>query len=383
MKVAHVVPALFRKDGGVLGGAERFALELAKAIARRAPTTLFACGPDAESMTDGELRIRVLPVPGFGRGPTAESFSWQLFPALLPYDVIHVHQPHTRLHNLVSLFARLSGKRAFASDLGGGGRNFSRFLPPERLYRAHLHISEYSRRLAGGKPPRHRVILGGVDAARFSPGPADGPREGALFVGRLLPHKGVDYLIEAVDADYPLTLVGQCYDESYYRELRRLAEGKRVRFVPGADDAALVREYRRSSVIVLPSVYTDRNGAYTAVPELLGQTLLEGMACAAAGLATNVASLPEVIEEGVTGFLVPPNDPAALRERLRWLREHPEETERLGRAGRARVERLFTWEQTAERCLEAYVGREVPRPLPGQVVAVRGSASSADRKRST
>src|SRR5215217_4465925 len=73
----------------------------------------------------------------------------------------------------------------------------------------------------------------------------------------------------------------------------------------------------------LPSVYRDREGGETPVPELLGQTLLEGMACGTPAVCTRVASLPEVVDDGVTGIIVPPNDPVALGAAIRWLRHHP------------------------------------------------------------
>ena len=52
------------------------------------------------------------------------------------------------------------------------------------------------------------------------------------------------------------------------------------------------------------------------MPELLGQTLIEGMACGTPAICTDVASMPEVVEDGVTGFVVPPNDPAYLGAKL-------------------------------------------------------------------
>jgi glycosyltransferase involved in cell wall biosynthesis len=105
---------------------------------------------------------------------------------------------------------------------------------------------------------------------------------------------------------------------------------------------------------VLPSVYKNMYGGETTVPELLGQTLLEGMACGAPVVCTDVASMPEVVEDGVTGFVVPARDPSALGEKLRWLREHPSEAAAMGRAARRRVLEKFTWPTVVRRCLEIY-----------------------------
>jgi glycosyltransferase involved in cell wall biosynthesis len=111
---------------------------------------------------------------------------------------------------------------------------------------------------------------------------------------------------------------------------------------------------------VLPSVYRTIHGDETSVPELLGQTLLEGMACGLPAICTAVASLPEVVEDGVSGFVVPPNDPAALGERLCWLRDHPEAAAAMGVAARRRVLERFTWPMVVRRCLAVYAG-ETPR----------------------
>jgi glycosyltransferase involved in cell wall biosynthesis len=127
-----------------------------------------------------------------------------------------------------------------------------------------------------------------------------------------------------------------------------------VRFRHNCGDAELVRIYQRALCVVLPSVYRTCLGHQTKVPELLGQTLIEGMACGAPAICTDVASMPEVVQDGATGFVVAPNRPEALREKILWLRDRPAEVSRLGRAGRHRVLDQFTWGAVVERCLQAY-----------------------------
>ena len=121
-----------------------------------------------------------------------------------------------------------------------------------------------------------------------------------------------------------------------------------------ASDDDLVALYRRARVVVLPSVYRDRYGVFSRVPELLGQTLLEGMACEAATICTDVASMPEIVVDGVTGRVVPAGDGAALAAAVSWMRDHEHEASSMGRAGRARVLERFTWHAVVDRCLEAY-----------------------------
>src|SRR5207245_11439979 len=125
-------------------------------------------------------------------------------------------------------------------------------------------------------------------------------------------------------------------------------------FQHDVSDAELVSAYRRALCIVLPSVYRTAYGQETQVPELLGQTLLEGMACGIPAVCTNVASLPEVVEHGVSGLVVPPNDASALGRALQWLRDHSETAREMGAAARRRTLTYFTWPAVVRRCLEIY-----------------------------
>jgi glycosyltransferase involved in cell wall biosynthesis len=105
---------------------------------------------------------------------------------------------------------------------------------------------------------------------------------------------------------------------------------------------------------VLPSVYHTPDGGYTPVPELLGQTLLEGMACGRPAICTDVASMPEVVVHEETGLVVREGDPAALRRAIGTLRSNPDTAARFGGAGRQRVLERFQWSHVVDRCLDAY-----------------------------
>lgn len=354
-RVVHIVPAFFRKQGGIVGGAERYALELARAMSRRVPTSLYSFGPADEDFRVDEVDVRVFKTTLHVRSKNRNPISMAMLASLRSFDVVHCHQKNMIFASLSAAAARLMGRRVCVSDLGGGAWDISAYLSTESWYHKHLHISDYSRRLTDRThDPRHQIILGGVDTEKFSPDPEVRRGDSVLFVGRLMPHKGVIDLVDAVDPDMPLSLIGQPYHERYYADLQAAARNKSVEFLHESDDSALIDAYRRARVLVLPSVYTDRYGGHTLVPELLGQTLLEAMACGTPAICTDVASMPEVVEDGVTGFIVPPNDPAALGEKLRYLREHPEVVERMGRAARQRVLEHFTWDRVVDRCLDFY-----------------------------
>src|SRR5258707_495213 len=183
--VLHIVPALFDKNRGAIGGAERYVYELARHMADVVPTELLTFGDKNCEETVGKLRIRIAGNPWYVRGRRFNPVSTAIFSAVRRADVVHCHQQHTLASSLAALACRLSRRRVFTTDLGGGGLDISSYVSTDRLYHGHLHISEYSRQVFGhqGKARAH-VTLGGVDTEKFSP-TAECPRDGSvLFVGR-------------------------------------------------------------------------------------------------------------------------------------------------------------------------------------------------------
>jgi glycosyltransferase involved in cell wall biosynthesis len=371
MNIVHIVPAPFGPTG-VVGGAERYAFELARHMSDRVPTTLVTFGEEKGEQQIGALRVRMVGNPWLVRGQRTNPFSTKVFRELQDADVVHCHQHHVLVSSAVAAWCRLTGRRVYVSDLGGGGWDISAYVSTDAWFHGHLHLSEYSRQVHGQAGlARACVVGGGVDTRRFSPDPASRRDGGVLFVGRLLPHKGITDLIRGLPEGLSLTIAGPAPDAEAKARLVMLAHGKRVTFLHGLDDEALVREYQRAMCVVLPSVYRSDEGFETTVPELLGQTLLEGMACGTPAICTDVASMPEVVEHGVTGFVVPPNDPAALGERLAWLHTHPVAATAMGAAGRQRVLSHFTWASVVGRCLDAYNAPFSPRREQSRLVAQR------------
>jgi alpha-maltose-1-phosphate synthase len=355
MRVMHIVPALFSRNGGIIGGGERYALELARHMAEQVTTTLVTFGDTPHREAFGKLRVEICRPLGYVDGQRTNPIAFGFLTELRKADVVHCHQLHTVVSSITALVCGLSGRRVFVTDLGGGGRDISAYISTDRWYNGHLHISEYSRQIAGhSKKSWAHVIMGGVDTDVFSPKDSARRNGAVLFVGRLLPHKGTDDLLRALPASMSLDIIGPAVDPQYIRDLKALAVGRKVTFHHDCDDSALIEAYRTASCVVLPSVYQTMYGSSTVIPELLGQTLLEAMACEAPVICTNVASLSEIVEDGVTGFIVPPNDPCALNEKLSWVDGHSKEAKAMGKAGRLRVSQRFTWPQVVQRCLEIY-----------------------------
>ncbi len=352
--VLHLVPAMFGSEG-IVGGAERYAFELARHMADEIPTRLVTFGDRDRSETVGRLAIRVIGSPWYVRNQRTNPLAWAMVREVLQADVVHCHQGHVLMSSAAAALARVSRRKVFATELGGGGWDVSAFVSTDHWFHGHLHISEYSRTVYGhADKPWARVILGGVDGERFCPDRAT-PRGGTpLFVGRILPHKGVADLVAALPFDMPLDIVGPTNGTGSIETLASMASGKSVRFHHNFDDPMLIDAYRRALCLVLPSVYQSPGGEHTNVPELLGQTLLEAMACGTPVVCTRVASLPEVVEDGKTGFIVEPADREGMRARLQWLALHPTEAAEMGAEGRRAVLERFQWPQVVQRCLDAY-----------------------------
>jgi len=352
-RVAVVYPIPFGEDG-VFGGGERYALELAKALARETPARLVTFGPSARRERTGDLDIRIHKPLHYIHDMRANPLSFGFLRDLWDVDVIHCVAWNTLVTDLSVLWAHLTRKKVFVTDVGGGASfTLTRRLPIGRWVDGFLLIAAQGGTQFAAWRDRWSILLAGIDTARFRPDPAV-RRHGILYVGRLLPHKGIDTLIQAVDPDVPLRIVGRPYHEKYFALLQELASGKQVTFITTATDDEVLREYQAAAVSVLPSVNRTVYGDTTELPELLGFTLLEAMSCGAAAVCTRVGALMEVVEDGISGFIVPPGDTAALRDRLRRLLGDPALAARFGAAARRRIEDVFTWERVARRCLEAY-----------------------------
>ena len=174
-----------------------------------------------------------------------------------------------------------------------------------------------------------RVVPSGVDLPESVGAPDDPPH--LLYVGRLSEEKGVLELVEASDG-LPLVVVGD-------GPLRDDVPGA-LGFVAPAD---LRPFYERAAVVVCPS----RREGYGVVAR-------EAMAHARPVVATAVGGLPDAVEDGVTGLLVPPNEPAVLRAALLRLLDDAALRQRLGAAARERARLHFGREAAARATLAVY-----------------------------
>jgi glycosyltransferase involved in cell wall biosynthesis len=356
MRVIHVAPTGFGY-GGVYGGGERYPLELARALSTRVDCTLVTFGREERQFADGRLHVRVVRPLGYVGGHPARAIAPSLPRALVGADVIHAHHVRSPMSLFAAVLGRLRGVGTAVTDHGLQG--FPPVRPVAPLYDRFLLVSRYSRAELGAPSGRTRVIYGGVDPSRYRPDPS-ARRRGVLFVGRMTPHKGVDRLISALPAGTPLTVVGsgghdpRAPESGYPSLLRRLALGRDVRFAGAVEDAELARLYGSAQVLALPSVEVTCYGRRIAVSELLGLVILEAMASGTPVVASRLGGIPEIVEHGVTGFLVEPGNERELCEALTEVVSNDALARSMGAAARQRVLDEFTWDRCAERCLDAY-----------------------------
>ena len=350
-RVVHVSPVMFGDDGH-WGGGERYPVELARAQSEFVPIRLVSFAKHGRRERFGQLELVVLPIQARYGGNHLNPISGDLFRELHDVPVVHVHQVQTMLTDVLLLRGGLTGQRPFVTDHGGTAHNMGRLFPRTRLIEQLLAVSRYSASFFPGLDSRTTVIYGGADLDRFQPAP--GPRRGVVFVGRLLPHKGVDVLIDAADPEMEVTIYGRAYNGPYRETLGRLAAGKNVRFVDDATDAEIVCALQTARVLVLPSVFRSQYGPSSLKAELFGLVLVEAMACATPVISSDAGPLPEVVVNGETGFVVPAGDPHALRCRLREILEDDPLWADMSIRAFDRARERFSWRAVAQRTLAAY-----------------------------
>ena len=189
------------------------------------------------------------------------------------------------------------------------------------------------------------VIHTGVDTAYFHPPAESRPRKPVMIlcIGRMDDGKGHRFLVDAcrlLDADgvdFRAQLLGSGPNrQALERQVAEAGLGGRV-FLDGARPRAEIAELMRSGdILVAPSVPTPA-GDQEGIPV----TLMEAMSTGLPVVASDLAGIPELVENGRTGLLVPPGDPVALAGAIARLCENADLRETLGRAGRERVRRDF------------------------------------------
>jgi starch synthase len=308
-------------------------------------------------------------------------------------DVVHAHTWYAQfgghlaklIHGVpnVATVHSLEPMRPWKAEQLGGGYAVSSFCERTGLEGADrvVAVSSQMRRDILGcypaiDPDRVVVITNGIDTDEYRPDPAvdvldrygiDPASPLVVFVGRITRQKGIAHLLDAAfdfDRSAQLVLCAGSPDTPEIGaeieagiERLRAARGNVVWLPHTLARREVIQLLGHATVFVCPSIY-----------EPLGIVNLEAMACEAAVVATRTGGIPEVVDDGVTGLLVPfeprddgshaPVDPAGfaadLAARVNELLADPDRAKKLGRAGRERVTTHFAWPAIAARTVELY-----------------------------
>jgi glycosyltransferase involved in cell wall biosynthesis len=209
----------------------------------------------------------------------------------------------------------------------------------------------------------YSVIPNGVDLARFRPSTRARSRHGrkirCLAVARLVERKGLSDLIEALAAlergRFELEILGSGPDEQRLKDLAvRLGVRNEVIFAGSVSRSEIAGRYRDADIFTLAS----RDEAF-------GNVFAEAMASGLPIVGSTVGGIPELVEHGRNGYLVPPREPRALAAAIRLLADNPDLRAEIGRRNRAQAESNLSWARMTTRYLSTYNG--VLRRAPSRV----------------
>jgi colanic acid/amylovoran biosynthesis glycosyltransferase len=294
-----------------------------------------------------------------------------------PYDILHCHFGPNGLRGLMlrevgalqgRLITSFHGYDVSSYVRRAGARRYHRLFQKGDLF---LAVSDnIERRLIELGCAADRILVHrlGVDLHKFDTA-SRRHRSNDLInivtIARLVQKKGIEYGIRAiarlVEAGLRVnyTIVGDGPLRDSLQNLIRVAGLNTVVQLAGPKRRPEIADLlAKTDILLAPSVTAD-NGDQEGSPVVLMEALAAGIPV----VSTQHSGIPEVVEDGVTGFLVPERDVVRLADRLQYLIEHPHARYRMGQAGRAVVKREFDIEKSNDRLLEIYNGL-VPEPAP-------------------
>ena len=377
LRIAHLTATFPPYPGGAGNTCYRFAKGQAE---RGHRVEVFTAPADGEPPDPGAAVVhRIPPVVAIGNAPLIPRLA-----AIDGFDVIHLHYPFI-FGSELTLLGRLTRKRRRQALLvhyknrlvAKEARRFAfeayeHTVSPLLVSAAdricvlspdHARSVTYLRRIAENEPSKLIEMPNGVDTELFAPGPsragvraAAGIPQDALvaaFVAtldRAHHFKRLDIALAAVAAleDLRLHLIvaggGQLLDD-FRARAANLGISDRVHFLGPVPHSELPDVLRATNLLLLT----------TEPPESFGIVLIEAMACGLPTIATEYPGVRAVVDEGRTGFLVPPGDPGAVAAAVRRLIEGGAEARTaMGAAGREKAERLWSWPALLDRMDAAY-----------------------------
>ncbi len=359
MKILFVAPTYF-DESSIIGGGERYVDALAHAIANHCQLDVISFGPETKTFRKGKVQFHIYKHNLFKHFTKTNPFAWKHFFKIRrgDWNLIHVHQLCTFVSDLACLAGSSRGIPIIGTDHGGGGAwVLNQKLKVYSKYKQVIGQSDHAASLLETHfSDRITTIKGGVNTDQFQSSPADQQNPFVLFVGRLLPHKGVHTLIPAFQQaklkGYHLKIVGRPMDEDYFRDLKEAAGSSPIEFITNASDATLRSYYQYASMTVLPS---EHQGDDLNPPELMGFTSLESQASGTPVVVSDAGPMGEFILEGQTGEIFSAGNAEDLAEKLNtvasWYQRHP--AEEIAYKCEHQIQQ-FSWDALAQKHLELY-----------------------------
>ena len=338
MKVLHV-----HRIGGI-GGSERHLLTLLPALAERGVDVSFLGLDDPSRAPDPFYEALTVPYERLSAPRDIDPLlAARIARAARRADIVHTHLVHADVYGALGARRLVSTKHNDDPFRAGAFRFIERALSwrASRVIAITHALARFQVERVGLPPEKVEVIHYGLDDLPTAwgtnpPDPVPPDARVLLAICRLEPQKGVDVAIRALGdiPDAHLVVLGEGPQRA---ELERMAD-ERV-FLPGRvpDVAAWLR---RASLLVHPTRW-----------EGFGLALLEAMLASLPVVATRVSSIPEIVADGETGLLVPPDDPAALAAAVNLVLANPGS---YGERGRARALSEFSVAKMADRTLAVY-----------------------------
>jgi len=302
-------------------------------------------------------------IGGLGVLPKAARFAEEM----TKQGITHIHA-HFANHPAVAAFAihRLTGI-PFSFTVHAHDLYVDQHMLAQKVRAAAfvVAISEYNKEFIVrhcGADVRDKIFVVhcGVDTRLFQPRqkePGSGPFT-IVCVGSLEEKKGQRYLVEACrllkarGLDFVCHLIGEGQTRpALERQIQQAGLSGLVRLEGGKPRDEVARMLSQADVVALPSIVT-KSGKMEGIPV----ALMEPLACEVPVVSTRISGIPELVEDGETGLLVPPQDAAALANALARLAANPELGRRMGRAGRAKVLREFDLSENTTKLSQLMIG---------------------------
>lgn len=211
----------------------------------------------------------------------------------------------------------------------------------------------------GCPPDRIKVNRSGLDCDRFTYQSRSLPEDGLIQIattGRLVEKKGIEYVIRAIAkliSTYPdlsYKIIGEGHLRSHFTQLiQELKLTENVELMGWRNETEIVEILKHTHIFVAPSI-TAADGNQDAPINVLKEAMAIGLPV----ISTYHGGIPELVEDGKSGFLVPEKDVEALADKLRYLIEHPELWSTMGKAGREFVLKNYNLDQLNDDLMNVY-----------------------------